>query len=353
MQYPALIIEKDKVKHNAKLLTEKLAAHNIKAAGVTKVFSAIPEVAEAMVDGGVYALADSRIENFKKLQGIKMPKMLLRIPMQSQAEDVVEYTDISLNSELETVKLLSKAAKERNKVHQIILMVDLGDLREGVWHEKAVELTGELVKLENIKLVGIGTNLTCYGGVIPTKVNLGLLVSIGEEIENKYGIKLDIISGGNSSSLHLIENNEIPKRVNQLRLGESIVLGLETAYGQRIEGTYRDAFTFSAEIVELKEKPSIPVGEIGMDAFGQKPVFQDKGNMLRAIVAAGRQDIKPEGLTPRDSGIEVIGASSDHMILDITHAEGKYKVGDIIEFDVNYGALLAAATSEYVAKIVK
>lgn len=353
MQYPALIIEKDKVRHNAKLLIDKLSAHDIKAAGVTKVFAAISEVAQAMVDGGVYALADSRIENFKKLKGIKVPKILLRIPMQSQAAEVVEYSDVSLNSELETVRLLSKAAKEKNKIHQIILMIDLGDLREGVWHEKAVELAGELLKLENIKLIGIGTNLTCYGGVIPTKENLGLLVSLGQEIERKYDIKLEIISGGNSSSLHLIEKNEMPERVNQLRLGESIVLGLETAYGDRIEGTYRNAFTFAAEIVELKEKPSIPVGEIGMDAFGQRPVFQDKGKMLRAIVAAGRQDIKPEGLTPRDQGIAVIGASSDHMILDITHAEGNYKVGDIIEFDVNYGALLAAATSEYVTKIVK
>lgn len=353
MQYPALIIEKDKVRHNAKLLTDKLGTFGIKAAGVTKVFCAIPEVAQAMVEGGVYALADSRTENLKRLAGIDVPKILLRIPMPSQAKEVVEYADISLNSELETLKALSKEAKEKSKVHQVIMMIDLGDLREGVWYENAVELAGEIVKLGNIKLMGIGTNLTCYGGVIPTSTNLGLLVKLGEEIESRYGIQLEIISGGNSSSLHLIEKNEMPKRVNQLRLGESIVLGQETAYGERIEDTYRDAFTFAAEIVELKEKPSIPIGEIGMDAFGQKPVFQDKGLMLRAIVAAGRQDIKPEGLIARDKGIEVIGASSDHMILDITHAEGKYKVGDIIEFDVNYGALLAAATSDYVSKIVK
>lgn len=353
MQYPALIIEKDKIKHNTRVLTEKLNTHGIRAAGVTKVFCAIPEIAQAMVDGGAYALADSRIENLKRLSDIKVPKLLLRIPMLSQAAEVAEYADVSLNSELETIKALSKAAKAKNKVHEVILMIDLGDLREGVWYDKAVLYAGDIVKLENIKLIGVGTNLTCYGGVIPTKENLGLLIKLGEEIEQKYDIKLDIISGGNSSSLYLIEKNEMPKRVNQLRLGESIVLGLETAYGERIADTYRDAFTFSAEIIELKEKPSVPIGEIGMDAFGQKPVFHDKGIIIRAIAAAGRQDVKPDGLKPRDSGIEVIGASSDHMILDLTNAKRQYKVGDIIEFDVNYGALLAAATSEYVSKVIK
>lgn len=353
MQYPALIIEKDKIKHNTRVLTDKLNTHGIRAAGVTKVFCAIPEIAQAMVDGGAYALADSRIENLKRLSDIKVPKILLRIPMLSQAAEVVEYADVSLNSELETIKALSKAAKAKNKVHEIILMIDLGDLREGVWYDKAVLYAGDIVKLENIKLIGVGTNLTCYGGVIPTKENLGLLIKLDEEIEQKYNIKLDIISGGNSSSLYLIEKNEIPKRVNQLRLGESIVLGLETAYGERIADTYRDAFTFSTEIIELKEKPSVPIGEIGMDAFGQKPVFQDKGIIIRAIVAAGRQDVKPDGLKPRDNGVEVIGASSDHMILDLTNAKRQYKVGDIIEFDVNYGALLAAATSEYVSKVIK
>lgn len=353
MQYPALIIEKDKIRHNAKLLTEKLSKHGIKVTGVTKVYCAIPEVSQAMVDGGVYALADSRVENFRKLKDINVPKIMLRIPMQSQAAQVVELTDISLNSEVETVKALSQAAKAINKTHGVVLMIDMGDLREGVWHEKAVETAGEIVKLSNIKLLGIGTNLTCYGGVIPTKENLGALIKLGEEIENRFNVKLELISGGNSSSLHLFDKNEMPAKVNQLRLGESILLGFETAYGQRIDGTYRDAFTFAAEIVELQEKPSVPVGEIGMDAFGQKPVFEDKGIIKRAIVAAGRQDVKPDGLTPRDAKIEVLGASSDHMIIDVTKSDRKYKVGDIIEFDVNYGALLAAATSEYVNKVVK
>jgi predicted amino acid racemase len=353
MQYPALVMDKSKIKHNTKVLSELASKHGIKIAAVTKVLCGWSELAEAVIEGGAYALADSRIENLIKLQEFNVPKILLRIPMLTQAADVIQFADISLNSEIEVIKALNDAAKTKNIVHQIILMVDLGDLREGVWFEKAVSFAGDIIKLENIKLIGLGTNLTCYGGVIPSPENIGTLVRIAEEIEGKYGIKLEIISGGNSSSIHLLLKNQMPKRVNQIRLGEAIVLGTESAYGERIEGTYSDAFTLMAEIIELKEKPSAPIGEIGLDAFGGKPVFVDNGIIKRAIVAIGRQDVKHDGLTPRNKGVSILGASSDHMILDVTNAENQYKVGDVVEFDVTYGALLCAATSVYVNKIVK
>ena len=353
MQYPALIIDKNKVKHNTRLLADKCREHGINIAGVTKVFCAIPEVAAAMVEGGASLLADSRVQNLKKLKDMKVPKMLLRIPMLTQVEEVVELADISLNSEYETIRALSEAALKKGRVHSIILMTDIGDLREGVWNTEVVEFAGRILELKGVKLAGLGVNLTCYGGVIPNETNLGQLVDIAGQIENRYGIKLDIISGGNSSSVYLLDKGRMPERINQLRLGESIVLGFETAYGERIPGTHRDAFTFAAEIIELKEKPTMPIGEIGMDAFGQKPVFEDRGIRKRAILGAGRQDMRVDGIFPRDEKITILGASSDHLILDVTDSARDYKVGDIIEFDVNYGGLMAVATSEYVYKTVK
>lgn len=353
MSYPALIIDTKKVESNTRLLVEKCNKFDINVAGVTKVYCAMPEVAKAEVKGGAYMLADSRVENLRKLKDINVPKMLLRIPMLSQIEEVVEYADISLNSEIEIMKALSKKALEKNKVHKVIMMVDLGDLREGVWNSDAVDFAGEILNLKGVELIGIGTNLTCYGAVIPSAENIGLLVSIAEEIEVKYKIKLQIISGGNSSSLYLLDKGEMPKRVNQLRLGEAIVLGNETAYSQRIEDTYDNAFVLAAEIVELKEKQSIPIGQIGVDAFGQKPSYVDRGIRNRAILGIGRQDINLDGIKPIDSDIIILGASSDHLIIDITDCKKSYKLGDIIEFTLTYGALMSAATSEYVYKIIK
>ena len=353
MRYPAVRIDTKKLTHNTKVLVEKCEKLGIAVVPVTKVYCGMPEIARASVAAGVKMLADSRLENIIKLKDLYVPKLLLRIPMLSQVDEIVEYVDISLNSEYEVIKALSEKALEKGKLHKIILMVDLGDLREGEWKETAVEFAGRITDLEGIKLVGVGTNLTCYGAVIPSKENLSLLVSVAEEIEKIYGIKLDIISGGNSSSIHLVEKNEVPSRINQLRLGEAIVLGNETAYSERIEGTHPDVFTYMAEIIELKEKPSVPVGETGVDAFGEKPVFTDRGIRKRAILASGRQDIKPDGLQPRDRDAIVLGASSDHLIIDVSDCKKGYKTGDIMEFDMSYGAMLAAFTSEYVAKIIE
>lgn len=181
MYFPKLEVDLNKIKHNASTLVDLCKGYGIEVAGVTKVFCGHPDIARAYVDGGVSYLADSRIENLIKLKDINLPKILLRLPMISEAEMVVEYADISLNSELETIKVLSKAAIDKGLTHKIILMFDLGDLREGYFREEDLYRDiEEIIKLEGIEIIGIGTNLTCYGGVIPREENLGRLVDLAD-----------------------------------------------------------------------------------------------------------------------------------------------------------------------------
>jgi len=351
--YPKIIVDLEKLKHNSKIIAELCYKNKIIPAAVTKVYCGRPEIAQASIDGGIKILADSRIQNLKKMKDLDATKMYMRIPMECELEDVVKYADISLNSELYTIKKLSEISINLGVRHDIILMVDLGDLREGVWPNDVLELTEEIIELEGINLIGIGTNLTCYGGVIPSIKNLSQLVDLAKQIEKKYNIKLNIISGGNSSSVYLLENGKIPEGINNLRIGESIVLGTEAAYGRRLDNTYEDVFLLAAQIVEIKEKPSIPIGEIGVDAFGNKPVFEDRGIRKRAILAVGRQDLNPEKIIPIDKDIIILGASSDHLILDITDCKDEYKIGDEIRFTLKYPALLQLFTSEYVYKEIK
>ncbi|WP_138203174.1 ornithine racemase Orr [Haloimpatiens lingqiaonensis] len=348
--YPCIEINLNKITHNAKKIVNICSEIGIHVVGVTKVFCAERPIVESEIKGGVELVGDSRLENLIKMKDLKCRKMLLRIPMERNSAKVVKYSDISLNSEFRTIKALSRAAKKINKIHAVILMVDVGDLREGVLEKDVLNTVKEIITLPNIKLCGIGTNLTCYGGVIPDENNLGRLVKIKDMLKEQLNLNLPIISGGNSSSIYLALNKKMPEGINQLRIGEAIVLGRETAFGEHIEGCYSDCFILKGEIVEIKEKPSIPVGNIGMDAFGHVPHFDDKGIRKRAIVAMGRQDISVEGTFPIDKDITVLGGSSDHLILDVTDSKNSYNVGDVLEFNVDYGCLLQAMTSPYIKK---
>lgn len=348
--YPCVEVDLAKLTHNVKKVLAMCNEKNINVTSVTKVFCANKPIVGAILRAGVKSVADSRIMNLKKIEDLNCNKMMLRIPMISESYEVAKYSDVSLNSELSTIVKLGVAAKDLNKIHNIILMVDLGDLREGVLVDDVSSIIKEIIKIDNINLIGLGTNLTCYGGVIPERENLGVLIKLKEEMEKNFGLSLPVISGGNSSSLYMVMNDTMPKEINQLRIGESIVLGRETAYGLPVPNCYDDAFILKGEIIELKSKPTLPTGTIGMDAFGNKPDFKDEGIRKRAIIAVGRQDIRLEGLTPMDAKISVFGASSDHLILDVTDSEKDLTVGDIVDFKIDYGCLLAAMTSPYIEK---
>lgn len=346
--YPKIKIDLNKIKANCKIVVDQCKEKDISVTAVMKSFCAKPEIAEALAESGVKYLGDARLENLKKISHINIEKILIRLPSKSAAKEVIKYSDISLNSELEVIKELNKYAEQENKLHKVVLMIELGDLREGILEGDILGVVKEIQKLKNIKIFGIGANLTCYGGVIPTQKNLGKLIEINEKIKVETGLELEMISGGNSSSYYLVQNGKIPAGINNLRIGESIILGTESAYGERINGSYNDVFIVEAEVIEAKVKNSIPEGEIGFDAFGNKPVFEDLGKIKRAILSIGRQDTEFSGMIPLDQRVQPLGCSSDHFIVNITGTD--YKIGDIIQFRLNYSSLLKLMTSEYVAK---
>ena len=349
--YPRIEISLQKIGENAGLLLRYCRRTGINPCAVTKAVCGDVGVAEMLVDAGFTQLADSRLENIRKLRtrfGDRIETLMLRLPSPSQCEQVARECDYSLNSEPAVLERLSAGAGSLGKEHRVILMIDLGDLREGLPPHELEAVQERVEGLPHLRFAGLGTNLTCYGGVIPTVQNLSLLVDLKREWEQRGG-PLEIVSGGNSSSLRMVLEESIPAGVNHLRLGESILLGRETAFRNLIPGTHPDAFVIKAEVVELKEKPSVPVGTISRDAFGAKPSFADRGVHRRAILAVGRQDIDLS-LEPLDPGLEILGGSSDHLLLDAS-AAGALKVGDIAAFIPGYGALLAAMTSPYVQKV--
>ncbi|POZ88810.1 alanine/ornithine racemase family PLP-dependent enzyme [Petrotoga sibirica] len=352
--YPKVYAYLERIQENAKFLKSLCTDSGVEIIGVTKVVCGEPTIAHALKECGIEILGDSRVQNIKKMRNsdIKGPFMLLRIPMISELDDVAKYVDYTLISDLEISKKLGNVSSKFNKRSKVIYMVDVGDLREGVWFEKAVSEISKAIDIEGIEVVGIGTNLGCFGGVIPDETNMERLVKIKEEIQRETGKTLEIISGGNTAALPLIEKGSLPKGVNQYRLGESIICGTDATNNRNVPGTRQDTIILEAEIVELKEKPSVPYGNIGYDAFGRKPKFKDKGNRIKGILAVGEQDVDPTSMYPLDKNIEILHASSDHTIVDLTESKVSYKVGDKIRSRLGYSSVLRAFTSPYVEKVI-
>ena len=349
-----LVADCEKIHQNARAVVELCAAHGIEVAGVTKCCCGEPEVARAMLAGGCTMLADSRLANVARMRdaGIEAPIMLLRLPSLSEADEVVRLTDYSLNSEVETVRALSRAAQRAGVTHAVVLMVDTGDRREGVQPERVVGVCRELLDLPGIELAGLGTSLNCLCGVCPTPENQQRFADIVEEAEAELGIRFRLVSGGHTGNLHLVQKGLVPARFNHFRVGEAILTGTDFSTWAELPVPYMDAFKVYADVVELQDKPSAPEGTIGPDAFMEVHEWPDRGVRRRAIVALGEIDLRTRSLIPTRPGIELVGASSDHLVLDVTEAEPPVRLAEELEFDTIYPAVSTGWASSCTTKVV-
>ena len=356
--YPKLIIDLHKLKNNIDKVQNACRAQGVEIAGVIKGCTGLGPCAMQFERAGCSYIASSRLEQLEPLKGmgIQAPLMMVRVPMLSEVEDVIRICDYSLNSELEVLKALNAQARIQDREHNVILMADCGDLREGFWDKDEMVEVAVIVEndLHNLHLAGVGVNVGCYGSIMATPEKLQELVDVAERIEERIGRELEIISGGATSSLMRVIDENLPSRINMLRVGEGILLGydLPHLYGYEIPGMYQDAFKLRTEVIEVKTKPSHPVGEIGFDAFGHRIQYEDRGMRRRALLGIGKCDYgDPEELVCCEPGAQVLGASSDHTILDVEDTERELKVGDIVEFDIKYSTIVYLTNLDNIEKV--
>lgn len=350
--YPQLEVDLSILRSNARQVITHCQQQGIRVCGVVKGVDGLPEVARAMRLCGAEELGTSRLEQVERCRaaGVGGPWLLIRIPGLSELPDVVRLCETSLQSERVTLDALEEECVLQGKTHRVIVMADLGDLREGFWDkDEMVDVCVHVEReLPHVELAGVGVNLTCYGSTKPTPEKMQALLDIAARIETRIGRKLEIISGGATSSYTLVHWGTMPAGINHLRIGENILLGkdLQVNWGiQDMDYLRMDGFTLRAEVVEVREKPTYPIGEFAIDAFGRKPVYVDRGIRRRAILALGRADVgELESLIPREAGLTVIGGSSDHCIVDVEDCPRRLEVGDIVEFSLCYSHLLYATS---------
>ncbi|WP_299453638.1 alanine/ornithine racemase family PLP-dependent enzyme [uncultured Microscilla sp.] len=349
---------RNKLKHNYQFLQSLFGQQNIQWGIVTKLLCGNQKYIEEVINLGITELCDSRISNLKLIKKINkdITTVYIKPPAKRSIKSIVTYADVSLNTEYFTIKLLSEEAQRQDKTHRVVIMLELGDLREGVMREEIIDFYEKIFQLPNIKVVGLGTNLNCLHGVMPSEDKLIQLSLYKQIIELKFKRQIPFISAGTTVTLPLLLHKQLPDGVNHFRLGEALFWGNNLFDNSIIDGMETDVLELFAEIIEVNEKPIVPAGVLAENPSGE--VFElneeDFGRTtFRGILDVGLLDINPDFLIPQDKGLEVVGASSDMLILDLKDNKKNYKVGDLVAFKLKYMGALGLLNSNYIEKVVE
>lgn len=345
---------------NIKKLNEFLKPRGIEWTLVTKIINGNKLILEKILldpsISQIHSIGDSRISNLKAIKEIRpdIITMYIKPPALNQAKNVISYADISLNSSFETIRELNIQAGKQGKIHRIIIMIEMGELREGVVRENILNFYDQVFRLENISVIGIGTNLGCMYGVEPTFDKLIQLSLYKQLIETSFGVKLEMVSSGSSITLPLVSMNKIPRGVTHFRVGEAAFLGVTPYDGKKFRNLSTNAFTFAAEIVELEKKEVVPDGNIGDGAVGITADYNkiQYDESYRAIVDFGELDVDHHNLLPKDKTINFVGTTSDMTVYDLGQKSSKYKVGNQLHYSPNYMAVARLTNSKYMTKTI-
>jgi predicted amino acid racemase len=353
-----LKIDLHALRHNIRVIDEWVTDHGASWTLVTKVLCGHRETLAALQDMGIRSMADSRLANLQAVEDLpgEVETWYLRLPHMPKIPDIVRLSSVSLNTEIDVILALNDEAGRRGVVHRIIVMIELGDLREGVLPGSLTNFYERVFELPNIEVLGIGSNLGCLSGAVPTIDQMAQLSLYHELLELKFGRKLPMISAGTSAVLPMLRDKQVPRAINHFRIGDSVFLGTDLIHGGTIAGLRDDAMTLEVEIVEIKEKGLVPLGETGDLA-----PFEDLGGELdtepgqrgyRAVVTVGQLDTDVSGLRPLDPRYSIVGASSDLAVVHVDDNPENLHVGDVIQFRPSYGAVVRLMLGRYIDKTV-
>lgn len=349
-----ITLERQKLKENYEHLAKMFNKHEIEWSVVTKMLCGNEMYLKEVINLGFRQICDSRIDNLETIKSIAPDTLTIFIkpPARRNIARIVKVADISFNTEYETIRLLSAEAVKQSKQHKVVIMIELGELREGVMREQFIEFYSSVFQLPNIEVVGIGTNLTCMYGVLPNHDKLIQLCLYKQLIEARFNKEIKYISGGTSVTIPLIEKGLLPVGINHFRVGETLFLGTDVYSSRPLHDMHNDVFKLYAEIIEVTEKPQIPTGQLGNNLAGHMVKINEylTGTSFRAIVDIGLLDVENGHIEPVSTYMQIAGASSDMTVIDIGTNPEELKVGDLIEFSMDYMGILRVMNSDYVDK---
>lgn len=345
------------LRKNHQVLSDWFAGNGIEWGVVTKLLCGNKTFLHELVHLGVREMHDTRISNLRAIKSIApdVQTVYIKPPAKRSLASVVRYADVSFNTDLSTIRGLSAEAVKQERHHKVIIMVEMGDLREGVMGEHLTDFYAQVFQLPGIEIIGLGTNLNCLNGIMPSADKLIQLSLYKQLIEARFGRVIPWVSGGTTVTVPLLLNKELPKGVNHFRIGEALFFGADLFTGGVLPGMESDVFELFAEVIELYEKPVVPTGVQMENPSGHKPEFEDSDRgrrSYRAILDIGLLDVQPTYLIPADAHVQVIEASSDMLVVDLGESPLDYRVGSVMRFRLKYMGALGVMNSRYIDKVV-
>ena len=343
-----LRINTPSIVHNFEKLKNQCEARGIQLVPVTKVCLSNRHIVESFQRCGAETIADSDARRLSRLD-VAIGRFLLKVSLSDAMGDDLSC-DCVITSSVEVLQALSTRANTNPP--KVFLALELGDLREGIVPERLPGFLESALKLPNISIVGLGANFGCLSGKLPDRGTCEILRETLHLVRKRIGFEFEHVSFGGTAVYPSLMDGSLPDFVNHLRIGEAIFFGHNLCTNESIPGMNQETFILSSEILEVSEKNVHRDGEYGLNAFGEDVAFVDSGVRKRAILDFGQLGAPIRSVFPRDDRIRIVGSTHEYSVIDISDTIETYRVGDSVEFTMNYNSAAQAYLSPQIENLL-
>ncbi len=340
---PTVLLNLDALSHNTDIAVAFAKRWGVTVLPVLKAVASHPIVAKTLMEQGITRFGFAECdEPYFFTNNFQAEKHLLCLTPPRQADAVVANFSRNTVTTIEMLQALQQAAHARGKRHEVLVMIDFGDSREGIHPHEAAAFIECASAFPNLSLCGFGSMFACFGAETPTQSAMERMTALRDLFKEK-GIANPVVSAGGSVFCAWVESNG-PGPITELRFGDPFLLGVDLYRQAELPGgSYRqDVCRFCAEVLEVREKKiaeectSAEYQFVGQDSSF---LIRKEGLRRRALLDIGFFHIEGKELQCELPGTFIAGCSSGYLALDVTDCPEPVAVGQQVFFSGGYWSM--------------
>jgi predicted amino acid racemase len=339
------------LRSNLDRIAEFCGRRGLKFLPVTKVIQSRPDLLAALGHPVLARVADVHPENLAKLDPTLHPDRVILRPNHSGAAAAARHATRVFLSDPRLGQVLGRARQGLwpGKPLEVMVMVEGGDLRDGVPWEALPEVIRILAAEPGLSVEGLGVNFGCLAGAVPDAAALDRLADGLAQTRKATGHPLREFSLGGTVFWDHLRDHAIPGEFTELRVGEAAFFGWNTSLGSSIPELDPDVFRMDLEVLEVWEKnvPGPGEGTFGLNAFGVEPVHALTGRRLRAVLDGGENLAPYRALSPLAPGCILVGETHEYTVADVTGLDTEPVPGTSLSFRPGYEAVARSFLSPF------